>query len=449
MASRLYSGRRRRFMDRMKDGVAIFQSAPTASRNGDVEHPYRQDSDFFYLTGFEEPGAIAVLSRSGRKRTFTLFVQPNDPEMEVWTGRKAGMDGAVEKYGANEAYARTEFAERLPGILTNRDRLYVRFGKDTDFDGTVTRAIEALKAEARKGVFGPWELIDPRRILWDMRLCKDPQEIKALEKACEITKAAFGSAMRAVRPGMGEWELAAVVEFEFRRRGSPRIGFETICASGANATTLHYISNDSRIGADYLVLIDAGAEYQMMTADISRTFPASGRFSEPGLTVYKWVLEAQKAAIAAVRPGVTYREVHETALNVLCRGLKSMGVLKGSVAKIIEKGAYQPFFMHRIGHWLGSDVHDVGAYFDGSKSIRLRPGAVITIEPGLYFPVSDKSPEHLRGIGVRIEDDVLVTSKGNRVLTEGLPKEPAEIEKWMAGPDSWWDGLKPVSIKRG
>jgi len=435
-------------MDSLSDGVALFQSAPTVQRNGDVEHPYRQDSDFHYLTGFEEPGAYAVLQKAGRKRTFTLFVQPCDPEMEVWTGKKVGLEGAMERYGANEAFSRAEFFDRLPGMLTNQERLYVEFGRDTGFDARLTSVIESLKAEARKGVFGPWRIIDPRTVLWELRLEKSAADIRTLQKACDISKAAFAAAMRAVRPGMGEWELAAVVEFEFRRRGSPRVGFETICASGANATTLHYITNDSTIGEEDLVLMDAGAEYNYVTADISRTFPASGRFTEPGLTVYKWVLKAQKAAIAKVRPGVTYREVHEAGLEVLCRGLKSMGAVKGSLKKIIEKATYQPFFMHRIGHWLGADVHDVGPYFDGSKSVKLRPGMVITIEPGLYFPKGDPSPKALGGIGVRIEDDVLVTEKGNRVLTDGLPKEPADIEDLMAGKDDWWDDLRPVSVKR-
>lgn len=448
MAGRLYSGRRRRFLAGMADGVAVFQSAPTVQRNGDVEHPYRQDSDFHYLTGFEEPGAYAVLQKSGRKHTFTLFVQPGDPEMEVWTGKKVGLEGAKEQYGADEAWSNAEFFDRLPGLLTNQERLYVEFGRDTEFDGRVTRIIESLKAEARKGVFGPWQIIDPRSVLWGQRLEKSAADIRTLQKACNITKAAFAAAMRAVRPGMGEWELAAVVEFEFKRRGSPRVGFETICASGANATTLHYITNDSNIGSDDLVLIDAGAEYGFVTADISRTFPASGRFTEPGLTVYKWVLKAQEAAIARVRPGVTYREVHEAGLEVLCRGLKSMGALKGSVKKIIEKATYQPYFMHRIGHWLGADVHDVGPYFDGAKSVKLKPGMVITIEPGLYFPEADPTPKELRGIGVRIEDDVLVTEKGNRVLTDGLPKEPGDIEDLMAGKGDWWDDLRPVTINR-
>ena len=449
MASKLYAGRRRRFLDRMKDGTAIFSSAPTTQRNGDVENPYRQDSDFHYLTGFEEPGAYAVFCKKGRKRTFTLYVQPNDPEMEVWTGKKVGPEGAIDRYGANEAFPTAEFIQQLPGLLTNQECLYVEFGRDTDFDGVMTKVIEGLKAEARKGVFGPWELIDPRPVLWNLRLRKGPEDIRTLQKACDITKAAFAAAMRAVRPGMGEWELAALVEFEFKRRGSSRVGFETICASGNNATTLHYITNDSRIGEDDLVLIDAGAEYGFLTADISRTFPASGRFSEPGLTVYRWVLKAQKAAIEAVRPGVTYREVHETALEVLCRGLKSMGAVKGSVRKIIEEATYQPFFMHRIGHWLGADVHDVGAYFNGSESVKLVPGTVITIEPGLYFPDSEPTPKHLRGIGVRIEDDVLVTDGGNRVLTDGLPKEPKEIEAWMADPGSWWRDVEPVSVRKG
>jgi Xaa-Pro aminopeptidase len=249
--------------------------------------------------------------------------------------------------------------------------------------------------------------------------------------------------MRAVRPGMNERELAAVLEFEFRRRGGDRVGFETIAAAGKSATTLHYIRNDQPIRDRDLVLMDAGAEVSYVTADVTRTFPASGRFTEPGLSVYRWVLQAQKAAIAAIRPGATYREVHEAGLKVLCRGLVALGVLKGTVKTIVESGSYRPYFMHRIGHWLGSDVHDVGPYFVDGESIKLRPGMVITVEPGLYF--GDAAPKSVRGIGVRIEDDVLVTRNGNRVLTD-VPKEPDEIEALMSPPGSWWGRVEPVTI---
>ncbi len=444
----IFARRRRRFLARMQEGVAVFRSAPVCRRNGDVDHPYRQDSDFHYLTGFEEPGAYAVFEKSRDRRRFVLFVEPEDPEQDVWTGRKVGVDGAVRDYGADEAFPNREFLDRLPDLLLNRPRLYLAFGRDPDFEREVLGRVETLKSEARKGHHGPWEVVDPRVILWDMRLRKTPAEVASLERACEVTMAGFEAAMRAIRPGMREWEVAAVLEFEFRRRGASRVSFETICAAGANAATLHYVANRSRMGAGDLVLMDAGAEVDFLAADITRTVPVSGRFTEPGRTVYSWVLRAQEAAIATVRPGATYREVHEAGLRVLCEGLREMGVVKGETREIMESGAYQPFFMHRIGHWLGADVHDVGPYFRGGESIRLEPGMVLTVEPGLYFSdANPAAPEWARGIGVRIEDDVLVTRDGRRVLTARLPKAVEDVERFMAA-GSWWEGVRPASIGR-
>lgn len=446
--SNVFADRRRRFLEGMKDGVAIFRSAPVQVRNNDVDQPYRQDSDFFFLTGFEEPESYAVFQKAGDQARYILFVRPSDPEMEVWAGHRAGLAGAVRDFGADEAYGCGEFFDRLPGLLSNRPRLYLRFGQDPDLDARVGHVLEGLKAEARKGTFGPWEIVDPRTILWEMRLVKGVPELEALDRAASITVDAFKAAMRAVMPGMKEYELAAVVEFEFRRRGSPRVGFETICAAGANATTLHYIRNDAVIRDGDLVLIDAGAEFGYMSADVSRTFPASGKFTEPARTVYSWVLRAQEAAFLAIRPGATYAQVHEAALKVLCKALVEMGCVKGPARSVLEEGTYRPFFMHRIGHWLGSDVHDVGPYFVDGRSIPLRAGMVVTVEPGLYFATDAPVPPALRGIGVRIEDDVLVTDDGPRVLTDGVPKDPDAIEKFMKTPGSWWGSAAPVTMKK-
>jgi Xaa-Pro aminopeptidase len=444
-----FARRRKRFFDAMKDGVAVFRSWPVFPRNGDVDHPYRQDSDFQYLTGFEEHDSYAVFEKDGKRRTYTLFVLPSDPEMETWVGRRAGVEGAVRDHGADLAIPSPEFFDRLPALLSKRDRLYLQFGRDAEFEGRVLRVCESLKAEVRKGNHGPWEIIDPRSILWDMRLIKTPADLADLERACEITGEGFKAVMRAVKPGMREFELAAVLEFEFRRRGSPRVGFETICAAGANATTLHYIRNESKIRPDDMVLVDAGAEWNHLSADISRTFPASGRFTEAGRTVYEWVLKAQEACIEAIRPGVTYAEVLRTSQEVLTRGLVKMGVLNGRVKTLVDEGAFQPYYMHRIGHWLGADVHDVGPYFVGGESITLRPGMVLTVEPGLYFPDSPEVPEAYRGIGVRIEDDVLVVKGGRRILTAAVPKQPDEIEAFMADGNDWWKNVRPVTVKTG
>ncbi len=446
MARTVFAERRRRFLNAMDDGVAVFKSWPVHPRNGDVEHPYRTDSDLFLLTGFDEPETMAVLVKRGDQRNYILFVRPRDPEMETWVGKRAGIEGALKDFGADEAYDSAQFFDRLPALLTNQPRLYLEFGLDTPFEGRVSLAIEALKGEARKGLCGPWQIIDPRSILWDMRLIKGDEDVALLEDACAITVAGFKAAMQAVTPGMNEGELAAVVEFEFRRRGSHRVAFETICAAGANAATLHYIRNDATIADGDLVLIDAGAELGMMSADISRTFPANGVFSLLQRRAYEWVLKANDAAIAAVKPGTTYAKVHEAGLKVLVEGLVDLGALKGKVKSLVETGAYRPYFMHRIGHWLGADVHDVGPYFVDGASIPLRQGMVITIEPGLYFADAPATPKELRGIGIRIEDDVLVTHKGRRVLTDALPKAVADIEALMADRGAWWKAVQPVTV---
>jgi Xaa-Pro aminopeptidase len=438
--------RRRMFMDQMQDGVALIPAGEPAIRNGDVEFPFRADSDFHFLTGLTEPEAWLVLTKKGDERRFDLYLRPFDPEHEIWTGKRTGLKGAEKIYGADHGHDIAAFRDDLPQILENQPRLYHAFGVDAKADAQILAVTNSLKQEARRGIAGPWEIIDPRTVLWRMRQIKDREDIADQRAVADITAEAFKAAMRAVRPGMKEYELAAVVEFEFARRGSKRLAFDTICAAGANAATLHYTSNDATIGEHDMVLIDAGAEHDMVTADITRTFPASGRFEPAGATVYEWVLKAQKATIRKIAPGVTYAEVHRAGLEVLCRGLVSMKVLSGEIDEIIETGAYRPWFMHRIGHWLGMDCHDVGPYFVNGESIRLEPGMIITVEPGLYFRNQPEVPEKFRGIGVRIEDDVLVTPTGCRVLTTAVPKEIKEIEAFMAESPSWWGNVKPASM---
>ncbi len=440
-----FSERRQRFFDLMDDGVALFPACLPSTRNSDVEYPFRADSDFFFLTGLEEPDAWAVLKKENGNCTFDLYLRSADPEQEVWQGKRVGLAGAKKDYGADNGLDVTSFFDNLPAILENRRRLYYAFGQNPAFDARILAVTNSLKGEARRGVSGPWEIFDPRTITWKMRLIKTKQDIADHQKACDITAEAFKAALRAVKPGMREYELAAVVNFEFSRRGSTRVAFDTICASGANAATLHYTSNDAVIKPDDMILIDAGAEFGMVTSDISRTFPASGVFPKSGKTVYEWVLKAQKAAIKAVRPGVTYAEIHKAALEVLCQGLIQMKVLSGTVDSLIESGDYRPYFMHRIGHWLGLDVHDVGPYFVDGSSIKIEPGMIITIEPGLYFRSQPEVPAQFRGIGVRIEDDVVVTESGCRVMTAGVPKDVKDIESFMAENISWWDSIKPVS----
>ena len=432
-------------MDMMEDGVALIPSGEPATRNADIEYPFRATSDFFFLTGLKEPYAWAVMTKKGGVRKFEMYLQSFDPEQEIWTGTRTGLKGAEKMYGAELAHDIDDFFDDLPTILENQPRLYYAFGVDEKVDTMVMPVTNSLKQEARRGISGPWEIRDPRAITWMMRLVKDSQDIADHEKVADITAESFKATMRAVRPGLKEYELAAVMEFEFARRGGNRLAFDTICATGANAATLHYTSNEAHIKAGDLVLVDAGAEHEMVCADVTRTFPSDGKFTPAAATAYQWVLKAQKAAINKVKPGVTYAEVHQAGLEVLCQGLVAMKVLSGDIKTIIEDLSYRPFFMHRIGHWLGLDCHDVGPYFINEESIRLEPGMVITVEPGLYFRNQPEVPEEFQGIGVRIEDDVLVTTSGNKVLTKAVPKEIPEIEAFMAESDSWWNGIDPVS----
>ncbi len=446
MVAECFARRRSRFLDSMKDGVAIFPSWPVQRRNADQDQAYRPDSDLYYLTGFGEQESAAVLIKDGAKVRYILFVRPRDPAMEQWVGYRAGIEGAVRDFGADESHSIEDLDALLPVLLENRGTLYFEFGRQEEFDRRVFRIVEDLKSGVRMGKFGPWTLVDPRTILWPMRRIKDDGDIADLQRAADVTVAGFKAAMRAIVPGMNEGELAAVLEFEFKRRGAQRVGFETICAAGDHATVLHYITNDGVIGPDDMVLMDAGAEVDMISADITRTFPASGRYSPIQRRVYEWVLKAQYAAIEAVKPGKTYDQVHQAALEVLVDGLIELNALKGTREQIIEEGTYRAYFMHRIGHWLGSDVHDVGTYHVDGKSIKLEPGMVITIEPGLYFKDAPGTPKALRGIGVRIEDDVLVVKGGRRVLTAGVPKTVDEVEAFMAQPGSWWAWLHPVTV---
>jgi len=411
----------------MEDGIAIIPSASEKIRNADITYPFRQDTDFYYLTGFEEPESVALLIKDGKNRDFVIFLRPRIPEEEQWTGRRLGPEAAVEELGADKAFAIGKFWNKLPDFLNHKSILYYVMGIDKARDFRINGIIEELKAEARKNKWGPWTIIDPRTILWNMRLYKSAFELENLKKACEITTEAFKRTIKAIQPGMMEYEVQALLEFEFRRGGSPRLGFETIAASGANATTLHYVKNDQVIGKDDLILLDAGCEYNYISSDVTRTFPAGKKFSPAQKDVYTAVLDAQKAAINKIRPGNTYQDIHMTAVYVLAERMIDMGILVGKLEEIVENQDYARYFPHRIGHYLGMDVHDCGPYFVNGKSITLKENMVLTVEPGLYIPPWDKDvPEKFRGIGVRIEDDVLVTGSGHSVLTDP-PKEPGDL----------------------
>jgi len=421
-------------MRRISGGAAIFPAAATAIRNGDVEHEYRQDTDFYYLTGFEEPNALAVLVPGHEEHPFVLFVQPKEREREVWTGWRSGEEGAVADYGANAAYPISKLDEHLASLLGNADRIYYRFGADPNIDLRVVSIMRGFQRERQRNGKGPNSVIDPAEILHEMRLIKDPIDLEKLRYAVKISEDAHIAAMRELRPGMFEYELEATLRYLFLKGGSHRPGYPPIVASGPNATILHYTANNRRVESGDLVLIDAGAEYDYYTADVTRTMPASGRFTEPQAEVYQVVLDAQFAAIDAVKPGASFMEPHERALRTLTEGMVRLGLLKGAVDELIKEEAFKKFYMHRTSHWLGMDVHDAGPYKVADEWRRLAPGMILTIEPGIYIANDyDDVDEKYRGIGVRIEDDVLVTQSGNEVLSHRTPKTIEDIERTMAG----------------
>ena len=429
----MFEARRKRFLESIGRGVAIFPAAPVRNRSNDVDHEFRQDSDFHYLTGFPEPEAVALLTALHPEHRYVLFVRPRDREKETWNGRRAGAEGAVAKYGADAAFTIDQMDEVLPKYLENVERLHYRLGRQPEFDARVLGWIGKIRAAVRTGVSAPTEIVDPAVALHEMRLIKSPADLALLRRACEISAEAHVAAMRACRPGMNECELEAVVEYVFRRYGAASPAYPSIVGAGANGTILHYTENDAPVKDGDLVLIDAGCEYQGFSADITRTFPANGVFSRPQRAIYELVLSAQLAALGEVRPGARFEDYHNRALRVLVEGLVALGLLDGPPDEAIANETYKRLYMHRTGHWLGADVHDVGRYLIDGASRPLEPGMVLTVEPGLYIAEDDaKAPAEYRGIGVRIEDDVLVTATGHEVLTGGVPKTVGAIESLMA-----------------
>jgi Xaa-Pro aminopeptidase len=421
--------------------VVLF-AHPMASRNSDVDHPYRADSDIAYLTGFEEPESALVILPGRAEGEAVLFVRARDPEREVWDGRRAGPEGAVSTYGVDEAFPIGELQKRLPGLLKGRSSVWMHAGRRADDDAKVFGAVATTRRRCRKEGRWPRSFCDLDLVLSPMRHIKDDAELALLERAAEASVAGHRRAMAVSRPGVNEGDLEAVLSYEFRRGGAARHGYEPIVATGDNACILHYIENDATLGDGELVLIDAGAEVGLYTADITRTFPANGKFSEAQRELYEIVLAANEASIAASKPGATMRELDAISRRVLADGLVRIGLLEGDIETLTKKVPFEDmpeghpgkapldrFYMHSTGHWLGSDVHDVGAYHDGERQTELLPGMVFTIEPGLYVPKgSEDVPERYHGIGIRIEDDIVVTSDGHRNLTAGVPKDIAGIE---------------------
>ncbi|MEG3902950.1 aminopeptidase P N-terminal domain-containing protein [Microcoleus sp. B4-C5] len=423
-----YRQRREQLMAKIGSGTAIFRSAPAAVMHNDVEYAYRQDSDFFYLTGFNEPAAVAVLAPHHEEHKFVLFVQPKDLEKETWHGYRAGVEGAKELYGADEAFPINELAEKLPKYLEKADRIYYHFGRDRSFDQTVLNHWQRLMATYPKRGTGPTAIEDSNIILHPMRLVKSETELALMRKAANISVAAHNRAQEFAKPGRYEYEIQAEIEHTFGLNGCTP-AYPSIVASGYNSCVLHYIENNRQMQENDLLLIDAGCACDYYNADITRTFPVSGKFTTEQQIIYDLVLQAQLQAISQVYPGNPYSKIHETAVRVLVEGLMDLKLLVGDIEEIIKEEKYKPFYMHRTGHWLGLDVHDVGVYQYGENPQVLQAGQVLTVEPGIYIspyikPVEGQPevPEKWRGIGVRIEDDVLVTLESHEVLTAGVPK---------------------------
>ncbi len=431
-----YQQRRQRLMEKIGSGIGVFRSAPTAVMHNDVEYNFRQDSDFFYLTGFDEPEAIAVLAPNHPEHQFVLFVRPKDPEKETWSGRRVGIDDAKIIYGADAAYPIAELDEKLPGYLEKSDRIYYRLGRDKGFNETLLRHWQQLMTTYPKRGTGPVALADTAPILHPMRQVKSDSELALMRQAIAISVEAHNLAQEIAQPGRYEYEVQAEMERLFRLRGGNGPAYPSIVAAGENACILHYTENTRQLQDGDLLLIDAGCAYGYYNADITRTFPVNGQFSPEQKILYELVLEAQTQAIAQVKPGNPYNLIHDTAVRVLVTGLVELGLLKGDVETLItenakeEKQKYKPFYMHRTGHWLGLDVHDVGVYQHGEDNWTiLQPGQVLTVEPGIYIgpdiTLAEDQPvvsDRWRGIGIRIEDDVLVTTTGHEVLTSGVPK---------------------------
>jgi Xaa-Pro aminopeptidase len=423
--------RRQSLIAQIGQGIAIIPTSQEAIRNRDAHYPYRFDSYFYYLTGFAEPEAVLVLVGGDHPKSI-LFCRDKDLEREIWDGFRYGPDGAREIFGFDEAYSISRLDELVPQLLANQSRLYFSLGAEAAWDTRVTGWLNQVRNQARAGVTAPSELVDVRGLLDEMRLFKSEDELATMRKAAEISSAAHRRAMRAAQPGATEYEIEAELLHEFRRHGAQAPAYSSIVAGGANACVLHYVSNDARLHDGDLLLIDAGCELDGYASDITRTFPVNGKFSGPQKDLYELVLAAQKAAIEAVRVGNHWNAPHEAALDVLVRGFIDFDLCKGTVEGVLESGDYRRFYMHRTGHWLGLDVHDAGEYKQNGAWRALEPGMVLTVEPGCYVRPADDVPEHYWNIGIRIEDDAVVTQAECEIITHGAPKSVADIEALMA-----------------
>ena len=418
------------------NSVAVIPAAHEARRSYDTEFRFRQDSDFWYLTGFPEPDAVAVIDPSNKKAPYTLYVRPRDPEMETWFGRREGTEGAMKNYGANLSFNIDRFAAVVLMLLNGHEKLYYRFSVDQTLDLQILEYFTEQRVRRLKTAYPPHTIIDPTIVLGEMRLHKTDEEVEYMQTAATISAEAHMLAMKKTRPGMNEFQVESLVESYMRDRGATGIAYNSIVGGGGNATILHYVENNQPLKDGDLILIDAGAEYNGYAADITRTFPVNGKFTQAQRDVYDVVLDVQMQCIEATKTGNTVRKRQEFSIELLTEGMKKLGLLKGKTSDLIKKKEYMRYYMHGVGHYLGLDVHDAGRYFTDQTAKNSRPfapGMVLTVEPGLYIPPDDKSaPAKYRGIGVRIEDDVLVTAEGNRNLTAKVPKDPEAIEALMS-----------------
>jgi Xaa-Pro aminopeptidase len=432
-----YRQRREQLMAKIGNGTAIFGSAPMATMHNDVEYVYRQESDFYYLTGFNESHAVAVIAPHHDEHKFILFVQPKEREKEIWTGYRVGVDAAKEKYGADEAYLISELDEKLPQYLEKGDKIYYHMGRDEQLNNKViTHWQRLLRSYGKRGT-GPVAIEDPFLTLHPLRQVKSPAELDLMREAARIAALAHARARDIAKPGVKESEIEAEIEYIFRKNGAMGVAYPSIVASGANACILHYIDNNSTLQDGDLLLIDAGCSVGYYNSDVTRTFPVNGKFTTEQKIIYELVLDAQMASIEQVKPGTTWKDFHHTSVQIITEGLVQLELLAGDVDTLIEEGKYKNFYMHGTGHWLGLDVHDAGIYMHGAETwYQFQPGNIITVEPGIYISPDIEPAEGQptiddcwKGIGVRIEDDVLITATGHEVLTAAIPKFVEHLEQ--------------------
>src|SRR5688572_20811111 len=428
----------KRFIEQMEpNSIAVIPAAHEATRSYDTEYRFRQDSDFWYLTGFPEPDAVAIIDPAS-KTPYTLYVRPRDLEMETWFGRREGVEGALKNYGADRAFSVDRFDADLAKLLDGHEKLYYRFAVDKALDQKILRYLSTQRVRRLKTAYPPHTIVDPTLIIGEMRLHKDEEEVAMMQRAADIAAEAHVLAMKKVKPGMNEFQVESLMESYMRDKGANGVAYNSIIGGGDNATILHYVENNMPLKDGDLILIDAGAEYKGYASDITRTFPVNGKYTKAQREVYDVVLEVQEQCIDYTRTGNTVKARQEFSIELLTEGMKKLGLLKGSTKELIKKKTFMKYYMHGVGHYLGLDVHDAGRYFTDQTAKNSRPfapGMVLTVEPGLYIPPDDKTaPAKYRGIGIRIEDDVLVTENGNRNLTSKVPKDPDEIEALMQKP---------------